>query len=106
MPVSNSDIAFTADGDGVHAKGDAIDWARCETTVALDAGDYELSAATPDPNVYASVVTPDGTRSVLSTRNANPHVGTVPAGLYLLRVGVAPGSTVDATITPRLTRKE
>lgn len=104
LPVSNSGITFTADDDGVHAKGTATSWANCQTSITLEAGDYELSATTPSPDVYASLVTPGGQTAKLSTRIANPHRGTIPAGTYLMRVGVAASATVDATITPTLTR--
>lgn len=106
MPVTISGITFTADGDGVHAKGRATSWAFCSTDVTLEAGDYELSAVTPDANVYARITTLDGRTDKLSTRTANPHRGTIEAGTYRMCVGVVYSATVDATITPRLIRKE
>lgn len=104
LPDTNAGITFTADGDGVHAKGVATSWANCQTTVTLEAGEYELSATMPDTNVYASLVKTDETTARLSTRTANPQTATIPAGTYLMRVGVVASATVDATITPTLTR--
>lgn len=72
----------------------------------MEAGEYELSAVTPDTNVYASLSPVDGQTTNLSTLTANPHRGTITAGRYWMTVGAANGKTVDATITPMLTRIE
>lgn len=76
--------------------------------MTLEAGEYELSAVTPDTNVYASLVALHGQTLKLSTRTSNPQTATLDAGQYVMRVGVAYApnvpTTVDATITPTLTR--
>ncbi|KAA8820268.1 hypothetical protein CSQ85_00175 [Bifidobacterium rousetti] len=88
----------------MRAKGTATGWASCDARITLEAGDYELSATTPNSGVYASLIKTSETSSTLSTLTANPNRGTVDAGTYLMRAGVVSHVTVDATITPTLTR--
>lgn len=102
LPVTSNGVTFTRDGAGVHAKGtvQAGQYANIHVNAELE-GRYRLSPATGDSNPYAFVGTLGGESAVLGKGVAEAEI---PDGPYRLNVSVKGPASVDATITPVLTR--
>lgn len=101
LPATRNGITFTEAGDGmVHAKGTATDWATILVTQDLPAGEYTLEHTLADGvGPFCELKSTDGRIDLFSHGTVK---ATIPAGDYQMLVGVSPGKTVDATITPIL----
>ena len=83
----------------VHAKGTSTDWATILVTKALPSGEYTLEHTLGGGGLFCELKSTDGKIDLFSHGTVK---ATIPAGDYQMLVSVAPGKTVDATITPIL----
>ncbi|KFI92440.1 hypothetical protein BISA_0840 [Bifidobacterium saguini DSM 23967] len=103
LPKTVEGVEYTDAGNGViHAKGTATWWSSLGENVTLQEGEYTLSESVSGDqrNLYAQIVV-DGVYHTTAAPEASFHV---PAGRYWCSVNVRNGTTVDADITPALTR--
>ncbi|WP_163197233.1 hypothetical protein [Bifidobacterium platyrrhinorum] len=107
LPKTINGVVYTTGPTpgSIHATGTVTDWGGVNQTIQLEAGEYSFAGTSSGDvkNLYAQAILPDGTTVNTSNGDQVSFTLTEPATVTL-SVVARNGTTVDADITPILTK--